>query len=149
MKFRYIPTICLVAEVGLSSLLNRFHPYTAFPPYSTLCTGQRAVTLRQNFVTTIRFGRQIKVQLLRICSSVLLNLFSLISHCEPRIFALLERKSEEATIAGYPIEFALYGYQPISFFVTYCSSLLGLRCIIFFLTSLIIFSFLRSSSLTY
>ena len=31
-----------------------------------------------------------KVQLLRICSSVLLNLFS--SHCEPRIFASLERK---------------------------------------------------------
>ena len=39
-------------------LLNRFHPYTAFPPNSTLCTCQPAVSLRQNSVTLIRFGLQ-------------------------------------------------------------------------------------------
>ena len=80
LKFRYIPTIFPVVEVGLSSLLNRFQPYTAFPPNSTLCSFQRAVTLRQNSVSVILFGLQIKVQPLRTCSSVLLKLFSLISH---------------------------------------------------------------------
>ena len=39
-------------------LLNRFHPYTAFPPNSTLCTCQPAVSLRQNSVALIRFGLQ-------------------------------------------------------------------------------------------
>ena len=55
--------------------LNRFHPYTAFPPNSTLCTSQPAVSLRQNSVTLIPFGLQ-KFSF----SFVLLNLFSLISH---------------------------------------------------------------------
>ena len=39
-------------------LLNRFQPYTALPPNSTLCTCQPAVSLTQNSVTLIRFGLQ-------------------------------------------------------------------------------------------
>ena len=56
-------------------LLNLFHPYTAFPPNSTLCTCQPAVSLRQSSVTLIRFGLQ-KFSF----SFVFLNLFSLILH---------------------------------------------------------------------
>ena len=114
-------------------------------PNSTLCTCQPAVSFRQNSVTLIRFGLQ-KFSF----SFDFLNLFSLISHCEPRIFALLERKSEEATIAGHPLgagSLWLSTYFFFRNFATYCSSLLDLRSNIFFVTSF--FAFLRLSSFTY
>ena len=126
MKFRYLPTICL------SSLLNRFHSYTAFPPNSNLCIRERAVTLSQNSVTVIRFGLQ-KLSF----SFVLFDVSSLISHCEPRIFALHESKSEEATIAGHPPVVGSVRISTYFFFhnlATYCSSLLGLRYNIFFVS---------------
>ena len=75
-----------------------------------------------------------KVQLLRICSSVLLNLFG--SHCEPRIFASLERKSggnnsRTSTLSWLCMDINLFLFF-LCLIATYCSSLLGLRCNIFF-----------------
>ena len=74
-----------------------------------------------------------KVQLLPICSSVLLNLFS--SHCDPRVFGSLERKSRgnnsrTSTLSWLYMDINLFLF--FGTFATYCSSLLGLRCNIFF-----------------
>ena len=129
LNFIYIPTICFVVEVCLI-----FSTHTLlFSLNSILCTCQPAVSLRQNSVTLIRVFP--KVQLLQICSFVLLNLFNLISRCEPRIFALLERKREEATLAGHPLGVGSLWLSTYFFFrnfATYCSSLLDLRSNIFF-----------------
>ena len=94
-------------------------------------------------MTLIRFGLQ-KFSF----SFVLLNLLHIDSYCEPRIFALLERKSEEATIAGHPLgagSLWLSTYFFFRNFATYCSSLLGLRSNIFF----VIFFFFRFPALIF
>ena len=132
LNFIYIPTICFVVEVSLI-----FSTHTLlFPLNLTLCTCQLAVSLRQNSVTLIRFG----LQKFNFYKSVLPScytcsvLFHIDSHCEPRIPSLLERKSEEATIAGHPLGVGSLWLSTYFFFrnfATYCSSLLGLRSNIF------------------
>ena len=85
-------------------------------------------------ISNYNMFRTPKVQLLRICSSVLLNLFS--SNCEPRIFGSLERKSGGNNSRTSTLSWLCMDINPFLFFfgafATYCSSLLGLRCNIFF-----------------
>ena len=86
--------------------------------------------MRQKSVTMIHFGLQNFS-----FSFVLLDVFSLISHCEPRIFALLERKnrrgdnSRTSTWCWLCMDINLIFFHNLA---TYCSSLLGLRYNFFF-----------------
>ena len=112
LKFRYIPTICLVVEVCLIVPTHILLFLLTRP-----CPPVKMLSLETKFIDYDTFWTP-KAQLLRICSSVLLNLFSLTSHCETRIFALLERKSEEATIAGHPLGVGSLWISTYFFFIT-------------------------------